>query len=165
MIHVRNWLKHLAEIARCAWRLRPHLRGGRYLILAVIISSLGAGMLEGVGVGLLVPLLSLLLGGEDAAPMRPIRMLRDLLPGHQPSFYVIAFCALVLGAIAGKNAVLYLSQALAARLRKRISTNLRASLFQRLHRAELLLFEQRTAGEIANVFFTETARTIAMLSA
>ena len=147
-------------LGACAWRLRPHLRVGRYLIAAVVISSLLAAVLEGTGVSLLVPLLSLLLGGEGATPMRPIRWVQTWLPGHNPAFYVMLFCLFVLGTISAKNIVLYTSQILGARLKRRISVNLRYALFQKLHNAELNLFEQRTTGELANVCFGETTRTI-----
>ena len=91
-----SWLQHFRAIARCLWRLRPHLRSGRNLVGAVVLSSLVAALLEGVGVSLLVPLLSLLLGGEGATPMRPIQWLHEWFPGHGAAFYVVAFCGLVL---------------------------------------------------------------------
>ncbi len=156
-------VRRAREITRRLWRLRPHLRGGRYLLGAVVGTSLTAGLLEGVGVSLLVPLLSLLLGGEGATPMRPISWLHQALPGHTATVYVLVFCGLVLGAIGAKNLVLYTSQLLAARLRRRIATNLRLSLFQRLQQADLHLFERHPAGELANIFFTEIARTISFV--
>ncbi len=127
---------------------------------AVALSALAAGALEGIAVSLLVPLLSLVLGGEEATPMRPIQWMREGWPGRGPAFYVVAFCGLALGAVAAKNLVYLASQLLAARLKRRISVNLRFDLFQRLHSAELHLFEERTAGEFTNAFLTETHRTI-----
>ena len=160
---MKAWVKHMMDIGGSAWRLRPHLRGGRYLIVAVVITSLCAAILEGVGVSFLVPLLSLLLGGEGATPMRPIRWVHTWLPGHSPAFYVVLFCLMVLGSIVAKNVVLYGSQILSAKLKRRISVNLRDALFRRLHSAELQLFEQRTAGELANVFSTEIGRTLSTI--
>ena len=156
---MRTAIKSTIEVIQILWRLRPQLRGGRHLILAVVGAAFLATTLESIGVGLLVPLLSLLLGGEGAAPMRPITMLQGWLPGQTTAFYVGAFCALVLIAIVGKNVVLYFSQMLAARLKRRISINLRDALFVKLQNAPLSLFEQRTAGEITNVCFNETGRT------
>lgn len=160
---VKTTLKNILELLRTAGRLRPHLRAGRTLVLVVVGSSLLAGALEGVGVGLLVPLLSLLLGGEGATPMRPIRWVQEWLPDHSAAFYVMVFCLLVLGAIVAKNMVLYASQFLAAKLKRRMTVNLRGSVYQKLHRAELSLFEHRTSGELANACFGETARTIGAL--
>ena len=113
---------------------------------------------EGAGVGLLVPLLSLLLGGENATPMRPLQWLEHQLPGHSPAFYVVVICAAIVVAIAGKNVAAYISQVLAADLKKRVSITLRDALFRRLHTADLDLFDRSPGGEIANVFLVETYR-------
>jgi subfamily B ATP-binding cassette protein MsbA len=156
---MRTAFKSTLEVIRLLWRLRPHLRGGRHLIIAVVGAAFLATMLESVGVGLLVPLLSLLLEGEGVAPMRPILMVQGWLPGYSTSFYVGAFCVLVLLSILGKNVVLFISQTLAARLKKRTSVNLRDALFSKLQNAPLSLFEHRTAGELTNVCFNETGRT------
>lgn len=153
-----SWLTQLSDLGKSAVRLRPHLRGGRYLIGAVVCTSLLTAMLEGLGVALLVPLLNLL--AENEKPMRPILQLQEWLPGHGTSFYVVIFCGLVLGAILGKNLMLYCSQLLAAKLKCRISVNLRDALYRRLINADIALFEQRTGGEMANVFLTETQRTL-----
>lgn len=154
-----SWLTQLSDLGKSAVRLRPHLRGGRYLIGAVVCTSLLSAMLEGLGVALLVPLLNLL--AESEQPMRPILLLQDLLPGHTTATYITIFCGLVLVAILGKNLMLYCSQLLAAKLKCRISVNLRDALYRRLLSADIALFEQRTGGEMANVFLMETQRTLA----
>ena len=157
---MKTWWRHLRETFACLVRLRPHLRAGRYLVIAVVLSSLGAAVLEGLGVSMLVPLLNLLLGGEGHRPMRPILILMDTLPGHGPAFYIVVFCFVVVGAIAAKNLVLYTSSLLAARLRSRVSLNLREAMYRRLLGADMQTFEQRTAGEMANAFGLETFRTL-----
>ena len=113
---------------------------------------------EGAGVGLLVPLLSLLLGGENATPMRPLQWLERQLPGHSPAFYVATVCVTIVLAIAAKNASAYVSQILAADLKKRISIKLRDALFRRMHTADLDVFDRSPGGEIANVFLVESYR-------
>jgi subfamily B ATP-binding cassette protein MsbA len=127
-------------------------------LAAVLASSLFVMVFEGVGVGLLVPLLSLLLGGENATPMRPLQWLEGELPGHSPAFYVAVICSAIVVAIAAKNVAAYVSQVLAADLKKRISVTLRETLFRRLHSADLDLFDRSPGGEIANVFLVETYR-------
>lgn len=160
---MKGWFLHIDDLFRQVWRLRPHLRGGRRLLGAVFGSSMLTALLEGAGVGLLVPLLSLLLERGGAAPMRPIRWAGEWLPNHSHEFYVMLFCGAVFGCILVKNLVFYLSQVLAARLRRRITVNLRNSLFQRLQGADIHLFEQRGAGEIANLFMGETTRFLSAL--
>ena len=156
---MKYWLNQLIEIGQCAWRLRRHLRPGRYLVAAVMISLMVMAALEGFGVSLLVPLLSLLLGGQGATPTRPLVWLRHWLPGHDAAYYAAAFSLFIVCVIALKNAVLYGSQVLAARLKRRVSINLRDALFEKLHRADLSVFEQTTAGQLASLFLTDTVRT------
>jgi subfamily B ATP-binding cassette protein MsbA len=151
-------LHHFSEFALVVRRLRPFLGAERARLTAVLASSLFVMVFEGAGVGLLVPLLSLLLGGENATPMRPLQWLEAQLPGHSPAFYVAVVCAAIVVSIAAKNAAAYVSQVLAADLKGRISITLRDALFRRLHSADLDLFDRSPGGEIANVFLVETYR-------
>ena len=151
-------LHHFSEFALVVRRLRPYLEAERTRLAAVLASSLFVMVFEGAGVGLLVPLLSLLLGGENATPMRPLQWLEHQLPGHSPAFYVVVICAAIVVAIAAKNVAAYVSQVLAADLKKRIAITLRDALFRRLHTADLDLFDRSPGGEIANVFLVETYR-------
>lgn len=151
-------LKHFSEFRLVVHRLRPFLAAERLRLTAVLGSALLVMIFEGAGVGLLVPLLSLLLGGENATPMRPLQWLERQLPGHSPAFYVATVCVTIVLAIAAKNASAYLSQVLAADLKKRISIKLRDALFRRMHTADLDVFDRSPGGEIANVFLVESYR-------
>ena len=119
---MKAWLKHLRDFVGLLQHLRPYLGAGRGLLLAVLASSLVITIFEGVGVGLLVPLLSLLLGGEQAKPMRPLQYLQAEFPGHSPAFYVGVCCVAIVGAIAAKNAGGYVSHIFSSRLKRRISS-------------------------------------------
>jgi len=151
-------LHHFREFALVVRRLRPYLESERSRLAAVLASSLFVMVFEGAGVGLLVPLLSLLLGGENATPMRPLQWLEHQLPGQSAAFYVVVICAAIVVAIAAKNVAAYVSQVLAADLKKHVSTTLRDALFSRLHTADLDVFDRSPGGEIANVFLVETYR-------
>jgi subfamily B ATP-binding cassette protein MsbA len=135
------------------------MAGSRLLLAGVLAGSFVTMLFEGIGVGLLVPLLSLLLGGENATPMRPIQWLEAQLPGRSPAVYVAVGCVAILAAIAAKNAASYVANILAARLKRNISVNLRDALFRQLQRADLEVFDSSPAGELANVFLVETYRT------
>jgi subfamily B ATP-binding cassette protein MsbA len=147
------------EFAGPLRHLRPYLGAGRGLLAAVLVSSLVMTFFEGVGVGLLVPLLSLLLGGNQAQPMRPIQFLHGQFPGHSPAFYIGICCVAIIGAIAAKNIGTYVSMMFSSRLRRRVAVNLRDALFAHLQKAPLELFESRPAGEITNVFLVESYRS------
>lgn len=160
-----SWWLQTRDVWRLLMRLRPYLGAGRGLLIATLVSSLVMVLFEGVGVGLLVPLLSLLLGGTNAVPMRPIQWLERQLPNHSPAFYVGVCCIAIVSAIAAKNVASYVAQLFAARLKQRVSIGLRRALFERLQRAELDVFDQRPAGEIANMFLVETFRTTVAIDA
>src|SRR5262245_35594423 len=111
---MRSWFAHAADVWRLLRQLRPYLGAGRGLLIATIASSLLMVAFEGVGVGLLVPLLSLLLGGTNAVPMRPIQWLQEHFPNHSPAFYVGLCCIAIIGAITAKNLAAYVAQMFSA---------------------------------------------------
>ncbi len=162
---MRAWLQHLAELRKILQFLKPYLAHHPLRLTVVIVAALLVVLFEGVGVGLLVPLLNLLLGGENAAPMRPLQWLQRTLPGHSPAFYVGAICVAIVCAIAAKNVASYASQVLTATLKSRIAVTLRDDLFRRLHLADLDVFDRSPGGEIANVFLVETYRSTLALEA
>ena len=99
------------------------------------LSSLAAAALEGVGVGLLIPLLNLLISGSNPEPMRPIGIVQQWFPDKDSGFYVILFCAFIFAAVVLKNVVIIGSKYLSTKLKKTLSVNLKQSLFGRLMRA------------------------------
>jgi ATP-binding cassette, subfamily B, bacterial MsbA len=155
---LKTWLDQLGEFANILRHLRPYLAERPWLFVAVVVSSLSVMFFEGIGVGLLVPLLNLLLGGDNATPMRPIQWLARTFPGHSPAFYLTTICFGIVLTIAAKNAAFYTSQILAANLKREVSVSLRDLLFRRLQRADLDVFDRSPGGELANVFLVETYR-------
>ena len=156
---MKSWLLQIADVWRLLKQLRPYLGTGRGLLIATLATSLVMVLFEGVGVGLLVPLLSLLLGGTDAVPMRPIQWLQSSFPNHSPAFYVGACCVAIIVAIGAKNVAAYVAVLFSARLKRQVAMSLRGSLFEALQRASLDMFDSRPGGEFANVFLVETYRT------
>ena len=162
---MKSWLVQSADVWRLLKQLRPYLGTGRGLLAATLASSLIMVFFEGVGIGLLVPLLSLLLEGSNPVPMRPIQWLQAAFPVHSPAFYVALCCVAIILAITAKNVAAYVAALFSARLKRRVATSLRAALFAALQRANLDLFDQRPGGEIANVFLVETYRTTVAIDA
>jgi subfamily B ATP-binding cassette protein MsbA len=159
------WMRQVAELRNILRFLRPYLAQQPLLLAAVLGSALFVMLFEGFGVGLLVPLLNLLLGGEHATPMRPIQWLEQAVPGHSPAFYIGVIAAAIVIAITAKNLAFYASLRLAARLKRRIAVGLRDDLFRRLHSADLDLFDRLPGGDLANVFLVETYRTTVAIDA
>ncbi len=156
---MKSWLVQSADVWRLLKQLRPYVGAGRGLLAATLASSFVMVIFEGVGVGLLVPLLSLLLGGPNATPMRPIQWLQTAFPSHSPAFYVGVCCVAIIVAIGAKNVAAFVAALFSARLKRRVATSLRAALFDALQRANLDVFDQRPGGEVANVFLVESYRT------
>src|SRR6476469_5966585 len=132
---MKSWLIQIADVWRLLRQLRPYLGAGRGLLAATLASSLVMVVFEGVGVGLLVPLLSLLLGGTNAVPMLPIQWLQEHFPHHSAAFYVGLCCCAIVAAMAAKNVSAYVALLFGSRLRRSVATSLRAALFERLQRA------------------------------
>jgi len=162
---LKAWLQQLAELRKILRFLRPYLVRQPLILTGVLASALFVMLFEGFGVGLLVPLLNLLLGGDRATPMRPLQWLERTLPGHSPAFYIGSISVAIVAAIAAKNLAFYTSLVLAARLKRRIAVSLRNDLFRRLHRADLDLFDRLPGGDLANVFLVETYRTTVAVDA
>lgn len=152
-------LNDFLTLARGLRRLWPILRVPRKLLALVIFSSFLAGLLEGVGVGLLLPLLELLRSNASSQPSQAIQLITKLLPGYSQTVYVISLCALVLIAIALKNAALYWGSQISAQMRAVALLNLRDAIFSRLQNSDLSVFESSTSGEMANGVLIETGRT------
>jgi subfamily B ATP-binding cassette protein MsbA len=155
---LKSWLNQIAELGRTLRHFRPYVAGGRLLLVAVLATSMFVMVFEGIGVGMLVPLLNLLLGGDNPAPMRPLQWLQRTVPGHSPAFYIGLICAAIVSAIAAKNVAYYASQVLAAALKRRITVRMRDRLFERLQIADLDVFDRSPSGELTNVFLVETYR-------
>ncbi|MFN0067588.1 MAG: ABC transporter ATP-binding protein [Limisphaerales bacterium] len=154
--------RQLRELFASIWRLRPHVRAGRRLVSTVIVTAILAAVLEMLMMSLLAPLVGLILGKEGLPQGRLLSLIPAWLPGLDRTGYLVVFSVGVVGATCAKNAVLYLSSVLGARLRTRVTVNLRHSMFRRLQGAPLTVFEQHPAGEIASVFMNDSVRIMWM---
>jgi ABC-type multidrug transport system fused ATPase/permease subunit len=140
-------------------RLFPHFGISRKVVVAVVVISTLAAVLEGLGIGLLLPMLELLRPNAPAEPMRAIRLLQSWLPGRASGFYTIVLCFLVAGSIILKNILIYVCNRITAYMRAAALVNLRVAIFDRLQKASLDLFENTPAGNMANVLLLDTGRT------
>ncbi len=160
---MKNWFKLLGELSRNLNQLRPYIRPNRWLVISALITATASAGFEGIGIGLLLPLINML-GGDPEVVLGEVMKqifktpLPESLKGFSSLQYVAAFCGLVFVMVALKNALLYLNQRLMAAISRRVAQNLRASLFEHLHRASLAVFEQRKSGEIGNAYSNEALR-------
>ncbi len=140
-------------------RLFPHFGISRKVVAAVVLISTLAAVLEGLGIGLLLPMLELLRPDPPSEPMRAISVLKGWLPGRASGFYTIVLCVLVASSIILKNVLIYVCNRITAYMRAAALVNLRVAIFKRLQHAKLELFENTPAGNMANVLLLDTGRT------
>jgi subfamily B ATP-binding cassette protein MsbA len=162
---MKSFITQALDLVRSLLQLRHYVRVPYFLIGAIVSSSVVAAVLETGGVALLIPLLQALQSQPvvSAGPSGRTGLSKSLLgiiPGINGPNRVLILCGLVIGCIVLKNAIVFLSQRGAARLRRLVSIDLRDTLYRRLQLADLSFFETSAAGETANVLLLETARTI-----
>jgi subfamily B ATP-binding cassette protein MsbA len=126
-------------------------------VLSVVLLFIGGG-LEGVTVGLLVPILETFTGTANPTPGPFQAVLNPLLAGLPPGKRVLALGVALVVLVATKNLVSYAGVSLAGRLRSRAMVELRQQLVRRLLRAPPALLERHTSGEITSVLVTEASR-------
>lgn len=93
---MKSWIRLLTGLALDLDRLRPHMWPDRWLVAAVVATSMLAALLESFGIGLWVPLVALLrmppaerfvFLEEGRYPHR----LPKLFPNRSAGFYVGVF--------------------------------------------------------------------------
>lgn len=112
--------------------LFPILRPYRRTLPAVAALGVLASLLEGVGVGILVPLGAVLMaGGEATEGMGPLRRLMRLGEGFTPGQRIALVAAAVLAMIVLKGLVQALNARLIARTEGQLGSDLRQALAER----------------------------------
>ncbi len=155
-----KWFQEMVQLLRNLNRLRPHIRPNRWLVISAVVTATASAFFEIAGIGLLIPLIALM--GDNPEPVlrgRFLHYLPDLWPNRPSTFYVWIFCGMVIGAILIKNVLFVGYQRLMAHFSRRVSCNLRESLFNRLQGASLQVFEERQSGQLLSAYTTETIRT------
>jgi len=157
---LKTWISQLAQLVRDLKTLRPHLRPNRWLVLGAMAMATLSALFEGVGIGLLIPMIALLQGDMEAALKgKYLKWLPELWPNLSSTGYVVLFCGLVFGALLAKNVIFMGYQVVLTAVSRRVGLNLRESFFRHMQHASLHLFEERKAGDLTNAFFSEIYRT------
>lgn len=132
-----------------------------WAVPAVVVMGVLSALLEGIGIGLFIPLVSAL--GENGAQGMDEEFLGGLfqrllgwLPAEQ---WLVVLPLLILGAILLKNALFYTLEALFAWVNSRISYRLRSGIFDQLLSISYPYLEKREAGALLNTLATESWRT------
>jgi subfamily B ATP-binding cassette protein MsbA len=125
--------------------LRPHFRALPALVLLGLLASLA----EGIGIGLIIPLLQMLQGGAQTAEAGP---LVDAMQRYATGFSVEARFALVgatiIGLIAVKSVLLFAYVSIAMWIHGVVFHNLRSALIRQLFSVGYVFFACQDQGRL-----------------
>ena len=124
-----------------------------------IVAMLGiaASVLEGLGIGLLAPLLAALLpGASGGSAPEPLATLTALTERLAPSQRLAGVAALILAAMLAKAAVQIATAAFLSRIAGRVGTDVRTALFDRLLAADYPFFLSAEPARLVTIFTTGT---------
>lgn len=138
-------------------RLFRHLGFSRVRLGMTVLFMVAGGAFEGATVGMMVPLLSILTGGESAAA----GFIHSVLPflsylGRSEQVLVLSGTILLLVIV--KNVMAYFAASSGGRLRAVALVELRRQLLERVLHASPAVLETHTSGEIASALLAEVAR-------
>ena len=132
----------------------------RWVLPALAALGLVASFAEGLGIGLLIPLVDTLLGDAPSAPAGPFAHLMQALGAHVgENLRLIVLGIGILGLISVKACVIWGYAVLAARLNGRVTHDLRLALFSQLVRVRYGSIATADQGHLANVLEAQTYRT------
>ena len=146
---------------RPVWPLRPILR--RQLPVLPLIAGLGflATALEGVGIGLLIPLLALLLAsGLPSDLPQPIEWAARLVLGFDPQMRILVLGGAVFTLIALKGVVQAANGWVLALVEGRIGRDIRDSLADRLLALDFPFFLENDRARLSRILAVDSDQVI-----
>jgi len=135
--------------------------GGRLMRLlpVVVLLGLGGAALEGLGIGLIIPLLGIIMGHGDASGMGGFSaLLQKVGAGLGERERLVAISAAILGSILLKNLLGYANTVLTAHIYGKASYSLRSALSERLLRIGYPFFLKESPGRLLNIISNESWR-------
>jgi subfamily B ATP-binding cassette protein MsbA len=154
-------VQHDLEIMQTLW---PYLNTHRYTVPIIVCLGLLSSVLEGAGLYLFLPLLSLL--GQGGALPTNLPSVGSSILDHLPtSWHVPILVVLVIGAVMAKNVVSYINGTYFARIDAENGRRLRQQLFSATLSAHPTYIDRQPPGRLANALLSETWRVARALGA
>ena len=144
-----------------ALSLLGHALGGRLvrLIPAVVLLGLAGAALEGLGIGLIIPLLGIIMGHGDAQGMAGFSALfQKVGAGLGERERLIAISAAILGSILLKNLLGFANTLLTTHIYGKASYSIRSALSEQLLRVGYPFFLRQSPGRLLNIISNESWR-------
>jgi ABC-type multidrug transport system fused ATPase/permease subunit len=145
-------------IAKILRKLKP----SRRRVALTLSLVLGAGVLEGATIGLLVPLLAVLTSSTPNAPLPVVGQWLEWVP---PTRRIAALAVAITLLALLKNSLAILGSRSAGVLRAGMLIELRRQLLSQVLHAPPATLEQHTSGEITTVFVAESYRVSRFIEA
>jgi ATP-binding cassette, subfamily B, bacterial MsbA len=135
-------------------------RGYRWVVPLLVLLSLLAALAEGLGIGLLIPLLDTMMGESPSAPSGPLaEAMQNFAPWAEGGERVLLLALVVLTVIACKTVILIANATLATCVNGRIVHELRTRLCRQLLDVSYAFFASREQGKLLDTVQTQTYRT------
>ncbi|RUU37513.1 ABC transporter ATP-binding protein [Mesorhizobium sp. Primo-A] len=129
------------------------------LLPAVVILGLVSAVLEGFGIGLIIPLLGIIMGHGDAAGMAGFSaVLQHVGSGLSERDRLIVISAAILGSIILKNVFAFANTLLTTFISGKASHSIRSALSEQLLRVGYPFFLRQSPGRLLNIISNESWR-------
>lgn len=147
-LHLFGANKHLSELAR------------RYLWTAGVVAALAisTGLLEGVGVGLLIPLLSTFTNDLDTRRGGALGFIQRFAQGHTRDQRLVIVCSVILGCMLLKSALQIVANRFASWVDGGVGQTIRCSLAERLLNVGYSFYLVEDSARLLNIISSESWR-------
>ncbi|MEY9627660.1 ABC-type multidrug transport system fused ATPase/permease subunit [Sinorhizobium fredii] len=142
------------------FELLHHALGRQVRLLPlVVILGLASAALEGAGIGLIIPMLGIIAGSEDAAGLSGISAaFQQVGAGLDESDRLLVIAAAVLALIILKNVFAFANTVLTTFIYGKASHSIRSALSDQLLRIGYPFFLQQNPGRLLNIISNESWR-------
>jgi subfamily B ATP-binding cassette protein MsbA len=138
------------------WPQVPGFRKVAPLLPLVVALGLVASILEGAGIGLFIPLLSLLLSKSIPAGLPlPIKTVATTFGGYDPQSRTFILAGIIFGLILLKGVVEAANEILAGNIEGRVASELRNRLADQLLGLDYTFFLKQHATRVRNIIATD----------
>ncbi|OWV83227.1 ABC transporter ATP-binding protein [Rhizobium sp. R693] len=150
----------MLEFLALSFRLLHQALGRRIgLLLVVVILGLNTAVLEGTGIGLIIPMLGIIAGKGEPSGMAGLSALfQQVGAGLDDRTRLIAIAAAILGLITLKNVLAFANAVLTNMIYGRAGHAMRSSLARQLLTIGFPFFLQESPGRLLNIISNESWR-------
>ncbi|PKA42308.1 ABC transporter ATP-binding protein/permease (plasmid) [Rhizobium sullae] len=150
----------MLEFIASSFRLLRQALGNKIgLVAVVVVLGLGSAVLEGTGIGLIIPMLGIIAGEKDPSGMAGLSaVFQQVGAGLDDRTRLIAIAAAILGLITLKNVLAFANAVLAGFIYGKAGHALRSSLAGQLLTIGYPFFLKESPGRLLNIISNESWR-------